>query len=182
MDADPERFHLFARYERDPTKCPKLTFINLYTGEEVPVTTGPVDHRPSHAQVMTYRKVLKRYRFKAEPKKADQEREPCSRQTVGLLRPLRLHAGATIQYMGKESNRLEGVAFGEEHDIDAVTPVYRERFEDRWAKAVPILRERFTHAQLAELLGISRDHVKKILAGLRSPRPHMEAMMDLLAE
>ena len=82
--------------------------------------------------------------------------------------------------MGKESNRLEEVEAGLVHDRDDVETSYIELLEDRWARAVPILKQNFTQRELADFLGVSKDYVKKILAGKRRPAVHREALIRLV--
>ncbi len=74
------------------------------------------------ARVKTVADVLADYRVHPEPKRLGPDGQPCDRATVGLLRR-RPVTGITIDYVGKESNRLEDVQAGVVHDPKDVLTV-----------------------------------------------------------
>lgn len=109
--ADPKQFHLIAPYNNNPMQWLKIDWIDQYTGNTHRITTGGLVGAGHMAHVKTYRDVLLEYEFHPESKCADDEGDPCGKQTVGLLQ--RRHVTIDhIRYIGKESNRLEDVDAG----------------------------------------------------------------------
>jgi hypothetical protein len=160
---DPEHFQLFAPYEADATKWERLPWVDRYAGESYRIsTTGPTGG-PGFARVQTYRDVLGDFRHHPEAKSADAFGRPSDRQTVGLLRRRDVHTVPTLlTYIGKESNKLEEVEEGIEHDLDEIMTEYADPRRDPWRElVVPVLQE-IPSKQLAQAAGISERSIRKI--------------------
>jgi hypothetical protein len=82
-DANAERFHLIAPYERDPRKWLALPWIEQYSGKHYRISTTLATGTRQIARVKNYGDVLEEYEFHEEAKCADASGTPCGKQTVG---------------------------------------------------------------------------------------------------
>ena len=124
------------------------------------------------ARVQTYRDVLAEFRHHPEAKSAGPDGRPCARQTVGLLRRRTVRSIPELTtHVGKESNRLEEVEAGLEHDPDEVWTEYRDPGRDPWGTLVmPVLRQ-MPIDRLVEGTDLHRCSLFAIRAGERIPHP-----------
>src|SRR5205085_2640066 len=105
--ADPTKFHLVARYERDSRKWLTTEWTDIHSGVTYPVTTGSYPHA-DFARVKSFGDILAEFRTHPEPKSAGPNGEECDRTTVGLLRRRHVQM-ARIVLLGKESNKIDDV-------------------------------------------------------------------------
>lgn len=167
--ADPERFHLVARYESNPKQWLNIGWTDQYTGNIYLISTTANYGSHEIVRVKTYGDVLREYEFHPEAKCADADGNPCDKQTVGLLQRRNVHISG-IRYIGKESNLLEDVEAGTIHSPQLAYTEYPDKRRDEWeTKILPVLR-RIRLTELVALSGMSRSQLKEIRAG-RS-RPH----------
>lgn len=115
------RFQLFAPYEADPRRWLRLPWVDRYSGERYRISTTAETGGVGVARVQTYRDVLEDFLYHPEAKSSGLDGRTCTRQTVGLLgrRVVRSIPELTA-HVGKESNRLEEVEAGVEHDPDEI--------------------------------------------------------------
>jgi hypothetical protein len=92
--------------------------------------------------------MLVTYHTHPEVKSCGPDGEPCGRHTVGLLqrRPVEV---LWVRAIGKESNRLEEVDAGIEHEWDEVRNVYPNPQQD-WQEVLALLKK-LPKRQVAEL-------------------------------
>lgn len=109
--ADPERFHLIAPYEPNPTRWTQMDWTDQYTGTTYRITTDWPHGTRRAARVKTYGDVLQEYEWHPEPKCADAEGHRCEKPTIGLLQRRHVRVAA-VKYIGKESNHLDEVELG----------------------------------------------------------------------
>lgn len=174
--ADPARFQLVAPYETDPRRWLELPWIDRYSGNSVPVTTDPLDQRPTHALLQTYGDVLGAFQTHPEAKSADATGRACTRRTVGLLQR-RMVQETYVAHLGKEANKLELVEVGFEHDPDAVRTEYTRPGHDHWsAEMLPVLREANLR-DVAAATGISTRQLRNLARG--EARPHRKTQVIL---
>jgi len=163
VGTDPTRFHLVARYEREPDKWDTLEWIERYSGKVVRVTTrAPAP--PDHARLKTIRDVVESFKVHPEPKSADSDGLPCGPASRGLLRR-RSIVEAGIRYIGKESHKYDEVDARSIHDPDEVTVSYRS---DEWERLKGRLHD-YPATELARVGGVSVRSIKHYRAG-REPR------------
>jgi len=168
--ADPERFHLVAPYDNDATQWLKKMWIDQYTGNTHPITTGDSGIRNT-ARVKTYGDVLREYEHHPESKCADAAGKPCEQQTVGLLQRRHIRVDQ-VRYIGKESNRLEAVDAGLVHSGADIYTEYVDKTRDEWQTHILPLLKRMPLQNLIDQSGLSRRALLDIRAG-RS-RPHRQ--------
>jgi hypothetical protein len=125
-----------------------------------------------------YAEVIADYEYHPEPKCADAVGRVCDRQTVGLLH--RRHVAIdTIQSIGKESNSLEEVEAGIEHDEANVYTEYRDPRRSDWMrKTLPAVKA----AKLAALVKachgmLSRRALIDIRAERSTPHPRNQRVL-----
>jgi hypothetical protein len=177
-DVDPERFHLVAPYERNPSRWLSLEWIDVYSGDRFNITTdGP--STVGAVAVKSYRDVVDDYATHPESKSAESNGRPCDRTTVGLLARRRIRATA-IEYVGKESRKIDEVSSGLAHDANAVLL----HFHDGGAEWRLILRPRLLampRAAAAVKLGITERAVSNLRTGKARPnRKVREALRRLV--
>jgi hypothetical protein len=167
---DPEKFHLVAPYESDPTRWVEMPWIDQYTGKHYQITTEGFHGSRFVARVKTYGDVLREYEFHPGSKSADAKGKPSGRQTIGLLQRRHIRVGQII-YIGKESNSLEEIESGTIHSAQSVYTEYPDPRRDEWqTKIVPALKK-LPIAAIMHLSGKSRSMLVRALAGRSRPRP-----------
>jgi hypothetical protein len=166
-DVDPTRFQLMAPYEKDPRRWLELPWINRYDGKEFAITTVGDTGGPCIARVRTYADVLAAYGTHPEVKSCGPYGEPCGRNSVGLLRPRPVQA-LWVRAIGKESNKLDEVDVGLEHEWDDVRNVYAD-LASEW-KEVLLQLNRVPKRALAVLSGVSERTIAALRNRRRPPR------------
>ena len=147
-----------------------LPWIDRYTGQSYGISTTADTGGPDVAPVQTYRDVLEDFLHHPEAKSAGPDGRPCNRQTVGLLqrRVVRSLPELTT-HVGKESNRLEEVELGFEHNPDEVWTEYVDPGRNPWRTLVlPVLKQ-IPAKKLAEETGLAVSTVKAARNGHTSP-------------
>jgi hypothetical protein len=177
-DADPERFHLIAPYNSDPTEWLTIDWIDQYSGNSYRINTHGLHGTKTSARVKTYGDIIREYEVHPESKYADAHGNPCGKQTVGLLQ--RRHISIDhVKYIGKESNNLEAVDAGLAHSPEDVYTEYVDKNRDEWqTKILPVL-QRLPLSHLISESGLSRRALLNVRAG-RS-RPHLKNQERLTA-
>lgn len=169
LDADPERFHLIAPYNPDPSKWLAIEWLDQYSGNHYRITTAGFHAQGGAARVKTYNDVLLEYEHHPESKCADENGNPCDKQTIGLLS--RRHVQIRrIRYIGKESNSLEDVEAGMVHSTEIAYTEYPDSSRDEWEVEILPKLKKMPIAQLVKETGLSRRALIDLRAG-RS-RPH----------
>jgi hypothetical protein len=178
LGVDPERFHLIAPFESNPSKWLMQPWIDVYSTKRYRVTTSQT-RGPKVAGLQTYGDVLREYEHHEELKCIGPDSKPCARPTVGLLgrRHVRI---AILHFIGKESNLLEEVEEATVHDLQSVYTEYRDpgREREAWDKIVSKLgsmsqRER---RELAKKAGVSPTTIEYARRG-RVPHPKNRAKL-----
>jgi hypothetical protein len=178
----PERFQLIAPYEPNPRRWLKMLWIDRYSGRTFAITTKGHYGGPAIARVQTYGEVIQSYEHHPEAKFAGAKGQPCGRETVGLLRRRHVRIGL-LTNIGKESNSLEEVQAGIEHEESDVYTEYRDPRRSRWntivlpavKKAPLVTLERMCKGRL------SRRALIDIRAGRSTPhRRNQQLLEDLV--
>lgn len=121
------------------------------------------------ARVKTYRDVLVEFAVHPEAKSAGADGRSCTKRTAGLLQRLPV-SPAFLVHVGKESNKLEEVEAGVEHNPDEVWTEYADPKRDPWVTIVlPVLKQ-IPLSGLAEATGLSERAVRAIRNGHSHPR------------
>jgi hypothetical protein len=170
---DPERFHLISPYDSNPKNWLKNDWIDEYTGKTYGIRTWGHHGDRNFARVKTYGEVIEEYEFHAESKCADAQWQPCEKQTIGLLQ--RRHVRIDLlKFIGKESNSLENVESGLEHDYKNVYTEYEDPKRDEWTtKILPALKKAPLRILAQECRGkFSRSGLIKLRAGRSRSGPH----------
>lgn len=178
----PEHFQLIAPYETDPQKWLRLPWIDRASGQPYRITTEAETGGAMVARVQTYRDVREDFLHHPEAKSAGPDGRPCGRQTVGLLgrRVVRSMPELTT-HVGKESNRLEEMEAGIEHDPDEVWTEYTDPRRDSWRTLVlPVLRQ-IPAKQLAKQTGLAVSTVKAARNGHTNPQGRNRVLLTRTA-
>jgi hypothetical protein len=131
-DAEPERFHLIAPYNPNPSDWPGIEWTDQYSGRTFRAVTGSA-LSPSRgvAHIKDYASVLEAYAYHPEAKCADATGAPSNEHTVGLHFPRHVVI-EQIRYIGKEANEIEDVEAGLVHGADEVFTEYVDARRDFW--------------------------------------------------
>jgi hypothetical protein len=179
--SDPAHFHLIAPYQPDPRQWTKMDWVDQYSRNVYRITTVGHHGTRNTARVKTYGDVLQEYEFHPEAKCADADGNPCSKQTVGLLRRRHIRV-EQIKYIGKESNSLEEVESGMIHSAQSVYTEYPDPRRDEWhTKILPALRK-LSLAQLVRASGISLSALKEMRAGRSRPHARNQQLLAAIVE
>jgi hypothetical protein len=135
---DPQRFQLVTPFTKATHSVDALPWIDRHTGTAYGVTTDI--NGPDQAQIITFRDHLHDYMMRPEAKACGPNGAPCTRGTVGQLRP-RGVAVVLVRYIGKESNNLDDAAAAVAHDLADIVTTYRTPDETWHEYVVPILRD-----------------------------------------
>ena len=166
---DLRAFQLIAPYGRDSRKRESLPWVDKATGTPYETRTHGFTGGEGIARVKTYRDVLAEFAVHPEAKSAGPDGRPCGKRTVGLLRGLPV-SSAYVVHVGKESNKLEAVEAGVEHDTDEIWTEYADPKRDPWiTTALPMLKQ-MKAKDLAEMTGTSIQSLKAIRNGSQLPR------------
>jgi hypothetical protein len=176
LGANPEKFHLISPYDKDPKNWLSKEWINQYTGKTYGIRTWGHSGDRNTARVKTYGELIEEYEFHAESKCADSNGNPCEKQTVGLLQRRHVRIDE-IKFIGKESNSVENVESGLEHDEKNVYTEYLDLKRDKWqTKILPVLKkERLS--RLVKTSGMSPSALKEIRAGRSRPHPKNQELL-----
>jgi len=170
IEVDPERFHLIAPFESNPSKWLAVPWIDEYTEKRFPVTTSEL-RGGNVAALNTYGSVLRDYKHHEEFKCVGPDGRQCRRQTLGLLgrRHVRI---ARLRFIGKESNRLEDVEEGSLHDAGSAYTEYpnARREREEWLNSVVPKLKAMRMSELERLTELSPATLKAARAG-RMPHP-----------
>jgi len=181
VDTDPERFHLIAPYENNPTRWLKLDWINKYTGKTYRIATAGYHGSRNTARVKTIGEVLSEYEFHPEAKCADLDGKTCGKQTTGLLQRRHIRV-EQIKYIGKESNSLEDVETGLIHSEQNVYTEYPDPRRDEWqTKTRPALKGICLKLLVKECKAkLSRRALIDLRAGRSKPRRKNQEMLAVV--
>jgi len=168
------KFHLIAPYERDARKWLRMPWVDVYSGEEFPISTSDFP-LAGLIHVKCYRDVLDAYERHPEPKSACADGEPCDRTTVGLLRRRPVRA-TSVTYVGKESNRVEDVERGLVHDWRDVLETCEQPDKSHLAELLRKLKH-IPAVKLAEAAGVSVRTIKAIRNGRATPSARVLASL-----
>lgn len=175
-----EHFQLVVPGSPEPNQWLKTTWIDRHSGLGYRITTAGFAGSEGVARVKTIADVIADYRVHPEPKSLGPDGQPCGRATVGLLRR-RPVTGITIDYVGKESNRIEEVQKSLVHDPEEVLTVIPDPRRGAWPKLVlPVLRD----CPMKDLVKHSRrsaSALKWIRAGATRPGPDLIATLIRVA-
>lgn len=170
MGCDPEHFHLIARYESDSSQWTKSEWIDQHSGNSYSITTTEPFGNRHTASVKTYGDVLLEYEFHPESKNADVRGNPSGKQTIGLLqrRHVRIEK---IEYIGKESNRIEEVESGLLHSEADVYTHYGDTRRDEWETKIRPALQKVSLNELGKRTRISRRAIIDWRMGRSRPHP-----------
>jgi hypothetical protein len=179
LNVNPEKFHLIAPYDNNPKTWLTKDWIDEYTGKTYGIRTWGHTGDRNTARVKTYGEVVEEYEFHAESKCADANGNPCDKPTIGLLQRRHIKIDQ-FKFIGKESNSLENVESGLEHDEKNVYTDYVDPKRDEWAtKILPALRKARLKLLVERCRGkLSRRAIIDLRAG-RS-RPHRKTQTFIL--
>lgn len=167
----PEWFQLIAPYEPNPQRWLKTRWIDRHSGNTFRITARGNHGAAGVARVQTYGDVIEAYEFHPAAKFADRNGETYGKQTRGLLHRRHVRIGV-LTNTGKESNSLEEVQAGIEHEECDVYTEYRDARRSLWAVTIlPAVRR----ASLAVLERECRGHMsRRALIEIRGGRstPH----------
>jgi len=175
---DPKAFQLIAPYERDARKWERLPWVDKATGAPYQITSTGFMGGDGIARVKTYRDVLAEFAVHPEAKSAGPDGRPCGMRTVGLLQRLSV-APAFVVHVGKESNKLEEVEAGVEHDPDEIWTEYANPTRDPWRSLVRPVLQRMPHDVVAAQAEISERRLRDLVKA--TAKPHAATRTKLLA-
>jgi hypothetical protein len=174
----PERFQLIAPRESNPRRWLRTRWIDRYSGDSFRITTKGHHGGPGVARVQTYGEVIESYEYHPETKFADTEGRACGKQTVGLLQRRHVKIGE-VTNIGKESNSLEEVEAGVEHDEADIYTEYRDPRRSHWNTVVLPAVKKAPLVTLERMCkgGLSRRALIDIRAGRRTPHRKNQALL-----
>ena len=148
----------------------KMPWIDRYSGETFRVSTRGHHGGAGVARVQNYGEVIEGYEFHPEAKFADAQNQTCGKQTMGLLHRRHVRIGV-LTNIGKESNSLEAVQAGIEHEESDIYTEYHDARRSVWATVVlPAVRNvPFVKLELACKGRLSRRALIDIRAGRSTP-------------
>ena len=174
----PSRYTVYQQRHRE--SCPYNPWHGAgtkFTSIPSPTVRGALNRshdlmprRAEAGEVKSYRDVLEAYPVHPEPKSSAPDGSPCSRETVGLLarRPVQV---LWVDYIGKESNRLEDVEHGMVHDLDDVLESYVDPNADPWSTVIVPILKKIPLAELKGATGLSGRHLIALRNGHARPSP-----------
>jgi len=177
---DPSNFQLIAPYERDSRKWGKLPWVDKATGAPYRITTIGFTGGDGVARVKTYREVLTEFAVHPEAKSAGLDGRPCTKRTIGLLQRLPV-SPAYVVHVGKESNKLEAVEAGVEHDPDEIWTVYVNPTRDPWRSLVLPVLGHMPHDVVAAQAEISERRLRDLVKATATPHAATRAKLLVIA-
>jgi hypothetical protein len=165
---DPARFQLVTPYESDASRWLRLSWIDRYSGRQIPVSTTDEMDDPHRARLQTFRDVIREFRTHPEAKSADADGRACRRQTVGLLRR-RIVQETYVAHVGKETNKLEEVESGLERDPKVIYTEYHCLGRDEWTTVILPRMRRTNLTALARECRVSERQLRTLVAGKVTP-------------
>jgi hypothetical protein len=178
IDVDPKQFHLLAPYERDARKWLDLKWTDVHSRRHFIVhTKGPGEI--GGVAVKSYRNVLGAYATHPEAKSASPNGAPCDEATVGLLvrRPVR---ATRLDYIGKESRRIDEVESEQLHDLTEAVARFSDPNAEWSEELLPVLLS-LSVAEAARRLDISKRAVSNLRTRRSKPSPRVRERMRELA-
>jgi hypothetical protein len=179
----PQHFQLIASYEKDSRRWLSMTWLDRFSTKRFRITTAGDSGDRLTARVSTCAEVIADYEYHPEAKCADAAGRVCDRQTIGLL--YRRHVAIdAIQSIGKESNSLEEVEAGVEHDAANVYTEYRDPRRSDWMrKTLPAVKA----AKLVALVQACHGHLSRralidIRAERSSPHPRNQRLLAIIVQ
>ena len=164
MGVETDRFHLIAPYEPDARKWEHLAWIDQYSAKQWRGKTLGSSGTRVAALLKTYGDVVAEYAYHRESKSANVAGLACSRQTLGLL--CRRHVSvASLQHIGKNSNRLEDVLDG---SVDNPGDIYTEYLDRRSDDLIRLLNC-ISVRDIARRTGLARSTIKRLKRSGRRP-------------
>jgi hypothetical protein len=166
---DPTHFRLVAPYGTAAQRR-RTPWVNVHEPDNT-YQLHTDRTRPGTATTDTHRMHAARYFSHIESKSADQDGNPCTRGTQGLLQRRHVIAGE-IAHIGKEANHLDRRANGEVDADDATDLLltYNDPTNDTWlTEDLPRLRL-IPIAQATATSGLSERRLRDIYAGDSTPR------------
>jgi hypothetical protein len=182
VGVDPERFHLIAPYEPNPSRWLEMPWINQHnTKERYQITTSGFHGGRGLVRVKTYGDVLREYEFHPVSKSADAKHKASGKQTIGLLQRRHIRIAQVI-HIGKESNRLEEVESGLIHSAQSVYTEYPDPRRDEFqAKVLPLLK-RIPVRALALLTNLSPSMLTRTRSCRSRPRLRNQRMLKSILQ
>jgi len=177
---DPTHFRLVAPYGA-ATQRRRARWVNVHEPDST-YQLHTDRARPGTATADNHHQHADRYFSHIESKSADQDGNPCTRGTQGLLQRRHVTAG-DIAHIGKEANHLDRRVNGEV-DADEATDLlltYDDPANDPWIhRDLPRLRL-IPLAQVAAATGLSKRRLRDLYKGISTPRPKTRLLIqDLL--
>lgn len=148
----------------------RLQWIDRTSGKPYRITTERETGGANVARIQNYRDVLVDFLHHPEAKSAGLEGRPCDRPTVGQLgrRVVRSIRELTT-HVGKESNRLEEVESGIEHNPEELWTEFADPGRDPWRTLLlPVLKQ-MPAKRLVNETGLAMSTVKATRNGHTKP-------------
>ena len=176
----PTHFQLIAPYESDSRQWLSMWWTDRYSKKKFRITTVGDSGDRLTARVSTYAEVIEDYANHPEAKCADANGQPAGRETIGLLQRRHVSIGS-VHPIGKESNSLEDVEAGIEHDEANVYTEYVDPRRNAWRRyTLPALQA----AKLIDLVHACEGRLsRRALIDIRAERstPHLRNQRFLAA-
>ncbi len=174
------KMRLIAPFERDSSKWPGMTVIDIHSRKRYRITTDPVKAITGKViLVKTYREILSQYIDHPEIKYDDKNGNPCKAETRGALRPCHIHA-MSYQHVTKDSSSITTVSEAYLHDGPFI---YND---DSGERTAAIAREVFQayeygRGRIANETKTTEKEARDFLEGRtsRNPRPYIELAAKL---
>lgn len=172
------RFQLISGYlgDKDPYAA---EWVNKYDPDGPAYKLTPTfEIMNDRIKVVTYGDVLADYVIHPEPKFADSEGNVCGPHTKGQLHRIHVHLGG-LDYIGKESNRVDDVQLGLFEPGDVQQRV--SATDHHWDQLRPNLFRvlgRYRDGENARLAGLSAREYGRVKSG--AVRPHQGVRTALL--
>ena len=96
------------------------------------------------------------------------DRQPCRRNTRGLLQRRSVHLTGPVRLIGKEANNIDEVQAGRYAQLDEIINEYHDRTDDHFHQEVMPLLDHLSRRELARLVRTDRRTVDRIRKGQKS--------------
>lgn len=157
-------------------------WLNKYDPEGPTYQLSPVfEIFSDKIKVVTYGDVLADYVIHPEPKFADAEGNVCGPHTKGQLHRIHVHLGG-MDYIGKESNRVEAVQQGlfEKDELLQRVSATDQRWDQLRPNLVRVLG-RYRDAENARLCGLSAREYARVKTGAVRPSQGVRTALMTMA-